>query len=82
MEYDKQLIEINNLPILRQQLQAQIKAASPTIERIKCVFGYQKDSIVYVYTAFDFLDEYDKIITQGQLEKFYIYQLIEHESIS
>ena len=82
MKLDKQLIEIKNLPTLRMQLQAQIKSANPNIERIKCIFGYKESSIIYVYTAFDFLDNYDTITTQGQLEKFYIFQLIEKKSIS
>ena len=82
MTYDRQLIEIKNLPGLRDQLKAQIKTADPTIEKIKCVFGYKDSTIIYAYTAFDFLDNYQQILDGGQLEKFYIYQLIEKKSIS
>ena len=82
MEWDKQLIEVKNLPLLRIQLQAKIKNADPNIERIKCVFSYQKTTIVYVYTVCDFLDNYENIINGAPLEKFYIYQLIEKKSIS
>lgn len=82
MEWNKQLIEIKNLPQLRIQLQAKIKNADPNIERIKCVFGYQETTIVYVYTVFDFLDNYEDIINRAPIEKFYIYQLIEKKSIS
>lgn len=82
MDFNKQLIEIKNLPILRLQLKAKIKTASPELEHIKCIFGYKEDSIVYIYTAFDFIDHYDDIIKDGRLEKFYIYQLIEEKSIS
>ena len=76
MRYEKTLIEIKNLPGLRNQLQAQIKTANPTIEQIKCIFGYKDSTIIYAYTAFDFLDKYQEILDGGQLEKFYIYQLI------
>ena len=81
-EFEKQLIEVNNLPSLRTQLQAQIKTASPTIQHMKCLFGYKDSTIIYVYTAFDFLDHYNEILDGGTLEKFYIYQLIEKKSIS
>ena len=81
MHYDKKLIEIKDLPVLRAQMQAQIKSANPSIERIKCIFSYKDNTIVYIYTAFDFLDNYQTIIDSGQLEKFYIYQLID-KSIS
>ena len=82
MNWEKQLIEVHNLPALREQLQAQIKTANPRIERIKCIFGYKDNPIVYAYTAFDFLDNYQTILNQGTIEKFYIYQLIEKKSIS
>jgi len=82
LEFEKQLIEVHNLPSLRTQLQAQVKVASPTIQHIKCLFGYKDSTIIYAYTAFDFLDHYDEILNNGVLEKFYIYQLIEKKSIS
>lgn len=82
MEWDKQLIEINNLPQLRIQLQAKVKDASPNLEQIKCIFGYKETTTVYVYTVFDFLDNYDTIIQTAPIEKFYIYQLIDKKSIS
>jgi len=82
MNWDKTLIEIKNLPGLRAQLQSQIKTANPIIEKIKCVFGYKDSTIIYAYTAFDFLDKYQEILDGGQIEKFYIYQLIEKKSIS
>ena len=80
--FHKQLIEVKNLPALRMQLQAEIKAANPMIEKIKCIFGYKDNSTVYAYTALDFLDNYQTIIDQGPLEKFYIYQLIDKTSSS
>ena len=82
MRFDKTLIEIKNLPGLRDQLKAQVKTANPTIEKIKCVFGYKDSTIIYAYTAFDFLDNYQAIIDGGPIEKFYVYQLIEKKSIS
>ena len=82
IEFEKQLIEVHNLPSLRTQLQAQVKAASPTLDRVKCLFGYKDSTIIYAYTVFDFLDRYDEILKNGVLEKFYIYQLIERKSIS
>lgn len=83
MDIDKQMIEIKDLPTLRIQLQAKIKAADPVLERIKCVFSYRESPIVYIYTAFDFLDQYEEIIANnGPIEKFYVCQLIEKKSIS
>ena len=82
MEWDKQLIEIKNLPQLRMQLQEKIKAAAPALERIKCIFGYQENTIIYVYSVFEFLDNYDTITSGAPIEKFYIYQLIDKKSIS
>ena len=81
IEFQKQLTEIKNLPILRAQLQARIKAADNAIESIRCVFGYKDRTVIYPYTAFDFLDNYQDILGHGQLEKFYIYQLIQKKSI-
>lgn len=82
MEWDKQLVEVKNLPQLRTQLQAKVKDANPNLEKIKCIFGYQETTIVYVYSVFDFLDNYDTIISSAPIEKFYIYQLIDKKSIS
>lgn len=80
--FHKQLIEVKNLPALRMQLQAEIKAANPMIEKIKCIFGYKETTIVYVYNVFDFLDNYETITNGKPIEKFYIYQLIDKKSIS
>ena len=74
MKWNKTLIEINNLPMLRLRMQEQIKTANPTIEQIRCIFGYKESNTVYAYTAFDFLDNYDVILTQGHIDRFYIYQ--------
>ena len=82
MEWNKQLIEINNLPQLRIQLQAKVKDANPSLEKIKCIFGYKETTIVYVYNVFDFLDNYETITNGKPIEKFYIYQLIDKKSIS
>ena len=82
MEWNKQLIEINNLPQLRIQLQAKVKDANPNLEKIKCIFGYKETTIVYVYNVFDFLDNYETITNGKTIEKFYIYQLIDKKSIS
>lgn len=82
MNWQRKLIEVNNLPVLRAQFEAQIKTANPDIEKIKCIFGYKDENIVYVYTVFEFLDKYQTITSQGALEKFYLYQLIDKKSIS
>ena len=74
MKWNKNLIEVNNLPLLKLQFEAKIKTADPTIESIRCVFGYKDLNEIFLYTAFDFIDNYEKIITQGQIEKFYLYQ--------
>jgi len=74
VSFNRQLIEIKNLPILKSQFQQRIKAADPVIEQVKCIFGYKDSTVIYAYTAFDFIDKYQDIITQGQLEKFYIFQ--------
>ena len=74
MPWNKSLIEINNLPGLRDQIKMQVKTAHPDIDKIRCIFGYKEDPSVYMYTAFDFLDKYQDIINQGALEKFYVYQ--------
>ena len=74
MKWNKNLIEVNNLPLLKMQFEAKIKLADPSIENIRCVFGYKDIKDIFLYTAFDFIDNYEKIITQGQLERFYLYQ--------
>ena len=82
MKFDKQMIEIKNLPALLEQFKANIKTTNPVIEKIRCIFGYQDSTIIYVYSAFDFIDKYETIISNGKLEKFYVYQLIDRKSIS
>lgn len=79
--YRKRQIEISDIPALQTQLQTLIKAANNSIEHIRCVFIYQDDTIIHMYTAFDFIDNYKSIMDTNQIEKFYLYQLID-KSIS
>ena len=64
--------EINNIKELYSVLQAEVKNANPLIEQMRCVI-YYNDMIVHLYTAFDFLDDYQNIPLDNVI-KFYLYQ--------
>ena len=82
MKWIKRPIKTEQLPALRELLIKQVKQADPKVEGARCIFKY-KDSIMFtIYTAFDFLDNYDTLIKQGEIAEFYLYQLIDEKSIS
>ena len=75
MTWKKTQVEI---PIeeLKKQIDATIHSGNPIAETTRCVFTYKDNPCIYMYTTFDFLDQYDKI-TATPPEKIFLYQLID-----
>ena len=75
MTWKKIPIEIS-VAELKKQIETAIQNGQPVAETTRCVFTYKDNPCIYMYTTFDFLDEYNKI-TQIPPEKIFLYQLID-----
>lgn len=75
MIWKKQPLELSKLELVRKQLIDAVQQGNSQVENMRCVFMYENNPCYYMYTVFDFLDEYEKIATPS-LKCIYLYQLI------
>ena len=77
MKWTKQPIKVEDIPKVKRLLENKVRQATPDLENIRCMFKY-KDTILFnIYTAFDFINKYETLITQSEIIEFYLYQLVD-----
>ena len=74
MKFQKQPIELKNLPALNVQFCAAITSANSALENMRCVFKVKDSAVIYMYTVFDWLDAKIPLDT---VESYSIYRLID-----
>lgn len=74
MKFQKQPIELKNLPALNVQFCAAITLANSALENMRCAFKIKDSAVIYMYTIFDWLDAKIPLDT---IESFSIYRQID-----
>lgn len=72
MKYNKKVISLEDLNTFNTSLKQAVQGANPSIEFTRCCFKIKDNSIIYYYTAFDWIDAN---IDLNKIEKFIVYQL-------
>lgn len=73
MSWTRTPVDTKNIEMLYKRIQLAIKNGDPNIEQLRVVILYKNNSCIYLYTIFDFYDNYNTF-KQDSIEKFYIYQ--------
>ena len=73
MSWTRTPVDTKNIKMLYKRVQLAIKNGDSNIERLRIVILYKDNSCIYLYTIFDFYDNYSTF-KQDSIEKFYIYQ--------
>ena len=71
MKWDKKFIDVQELPMVNLRLAQALKEGQGSLDTMRCVFKRKEDSVLYMYTVFDWIDAK---ISPTELEKFAIYQ--------
>ena len=74
MKFQKQPIELKNLPALNIQFRAAIASANSALENMRCAFKIKDSAVIYMYTIFDWLDAKIPLDT---VESYSIYRPID-----
>ena len=65
-------IPIEDMPTIIKQLQIYVQSGNSKIEEYRCVYIEKESDMIYMLTAFDFLDLEDK----SKIKKFHLCQMV------
>lgn len=76
MKYTKHKVDINTIDQFYNDYLKVIKKGEANLEFFYCIFQYQDDPNIYMYSIFDFIDSYILTRTTKKISKFYTYQVL------